>query len=224
MGSLSLLASPFDKGGRVQHWFAQKWARMILATSFAECQVFGLEKLNLEAPYVIVANHASYMDTPVIISSLPLQIRFFAKKGLFSIPFLGWHLRRSGHLEVARGDARASLKSLLEGARIIRERNISVILFPEGGRSEKSIRPFIEGAAFLAIKAGIPIVPVGLVNTRGILPMHSGLIRPGKVEVHVGDPVDTSAMTVRDRAALTQKLYETVAAMIGEPTEIASVN
>src|SRR5579859_3341633 len=98
MASLSLISSPFDKNGRVQHWFAVQWSRMLLAVAFAKCEVFGLEKLDPDSPYVIVANHSSYMDTPVVLSSLPLQIRFFAKKGLFSIPFLGWHLRRSGHL------------------------------------------------------------------------------------------------------------------------------
>jgi 1-acyl-sn-glycerol-3-phosphate acyltransferase len=216
MGTLSLLCSPFDKNGRLQHWFAQKWARMLMAVAFASCKVYGLEKLNPDMPYVLVANHASYMDTPVVLGSIPLQIRFFAKKGLFSIPFLGWHLRRAGHLEVARGDARASLKSMLDGAKLIRERNLSVILFPEGGRSETGLRPFIEGAAFIAIKAGIPVVPVGLVNTRGILPMHSALLRPGHVDVRIGDPIETSTLTVKDRGTLTQTLYEKVAELIGE--------
>jgi 1-acyl-sn-glycerol-3-phosphate acyltransferase len=91
-----------------------------------------------------------------------------------------------------------------------------VILFPEGGRSETGLRPFIEGAAFIAIKAGIPVVPVGLVNTRGILPMHSALLRPGHVDVRIGDPIDTSTLTVKDRGTLTQTLHEKVAELIGE--------
>jgi 1-acyl-sn-glycerol-3-phosphate acyltransferase len=219
MATISLICSTFDRGGNIQHKLARLWSRMLLAVAFSKCEVFGVEKLNPHRPYVVVANHASYMDTPVVLSSLPLDIRFFAKKSLFSIPFLGWHLRRSGHLEVARGDARASLKSMLDGARLIRERNVSVLLFPEGGRSEKGLRPFIEGAAFIAIKAGIPIVPVGLVNTRGVLPMHSALLRPGKIEVHIGDPIDTAGMTPRDRSRLNQMLYEKVAELTGEPVE-----
>src|ERR1700728_2283936 len=138
------------------------------------------------------------MDSPPSYAALPLQIRYFAKKGLFSIPLLGWHLARAGHLPVVRGDARASLKSMSEGAKLIRERNISVLLFPEGGRSEAGIREFKEGAAYIAIKAGVPVVPVGLVNVRNILPMHSLLLRPANVEVHVGDPIDTSGMTPHD--------------------------
>jgi 1-acyl-sn-glycerol-3-phosphate acyltransferase len=224
MATISLICSTFDKGGRIQHRLAQQWSRMLLAVAFSRCEVFGLEKLKPGASYVVVANHSSYMDTPVVLSSLPLDIRFFAKKSLFSIPFLGWHLQRSGHLEVARGDARASLKSMLDGARLIRERSVSVLLFPEGGRSEKGLRPFIEGAAFIAIKAGIPVVPVGLVNTRGVLPMHSALLRPGRIEVHIGDPIETTGMTPKDRGRLNQMLYEQVATMIGEPVHAPVTN
>lgn len=224
MATGSLICSPFDKTGKIQHWWARQWSRMLLAVSFCRCHVFGAEKLKPDTQYVVVSNHASYADTPVVLAALPLEIRFFAKKGLFSIPFLGWHLARAGHLPVVRGDARASLKSMLDGARLIRERKISVILFPEGGRSEHGLRPFIEGAAFIAIKAGIPVVPVGLVNTRKVLPMHSALLRPGTIEVHIGDPIDVSAMTPKDRGALNQMLQERVAAMIGEPVPVASVN
>ena len=66
---------------------------------------------------MVVSNHSSYMDIPVLYTALPLQFRFFAKKGLFSIPLLGWHLSRAGHLPVVRGDARASLKSMADGAK-----------------------------------------------------------------------------------------------------------
>jgi 1-acyl-sn-glycerol-3-phosphate acyltransferase len=195
----------------------QRWSRMLLAVSFVGMKVTGAEKLNSDVSYVVVANHSSYMDTPAIIGAIPLQLRFFAKKGLFSIPFLGWHLGRAGHLPVVRGDARASLKAMSEGAKLIRERGISVLLFPEGGRTENGIRPFKEGAAYIAIKAGVPIVPVGLVNMRKELPMHSMLLRPGTVEIRVGDPIDTSAMTLRDRGRLNEMLQERVA-------ELTSVN
>jgi 1-acyl-sn-glycerol-3-phosphate acyltransferase len=224
MATGSLICSPFDKTGKIQHWWARQWSRMLLAVSFCRCHVFGAEKLKPDTAYVIASNHASYADTPVVLATLPVELRFFAKKGLFSIPFLGWHLARAGHLPVARGDARASLKSMMDGARMIRERKLSVILFPEGGRSEHSLRPFIEGAAFMAIKAGIPIVPVGLVNTRKVLPMHSAVLRPGTIEVHIGDPIDTSAMTPKDRGMLNQMLQERVAEMIGEPVPVVSVN
>jgi len=216
MGMISLICSLWDRNGRTQHRLAQQWSRMLLAVSFVTCEVEGAEKLDPGASYVVVANHSSYMDIPVLYAAVDLQIRFFAKKGLFSIPLLGWHLARAGHLPVIRGDARASLKSMSDGAKWIRDRKISVLLFPEGGRAETGIRPFKEGAAYIAIKAGVPVVPVGLINMRAVLPMHSLLLRPAHVKVNIGNPIDTANMTPKDRAQLNETLYERVAGLAGE--------
>ncbi|HVW87236.1 MAG TPA: lysophospholipid acyltransferase family protein [Bryobacteraceae bacterium] len=211
MASISVICSLWDKAGNTQHRLARVWAGILMALGFVRCKAHGVEKLDPRASYVLVSNHASYMDTPAILRSVPLQFRFFAKKGLFSIPFLGWHLGRAGHMPVVRGDARASLKSMSEGARLIREKGVSMLLFPEGGRTQHNMRPFREGAAYIAIKAGVPIVPIGLVGTRDVLPMHSGLIRPGTVELNVGDPISTSGMTLQDRGRLNEMLQERVA-------------
>lgn len=216
MASVSLIASLWDRAGRTQHRVAQMWSRVLLRLGFVRYRVFGIQKIDPTRSYVLVSNHASYMDTPAVLSAIPLQFRFFAKKGLFSIPFLGWHLARAGHLPVVRGDARASLKSMSEGARLIRERGISMLLFPEGGRTEAGLRPFKEGAAYIAIKAGVPAVPVGLVNTRTVLPVHSGVIRPGTIEIHIGDPIDTSTMTSADRGRLNELLHKRVAELTGQ--------
>jgi 1-acyl-sn-glycerol-3-phosphate acyltransferase len=221
MGTISSICSIWDKDGVTQHWLARKWSRMLLACAFAGWTASGVEKLDPDGTYVLVSNHASFLDIPVILSALPVQVRFFAKKSLFSIPFIGWYLRR-GHLEVERGDARASLKSMLEGARLIKQRCISVLLFPEGGRSPERMRPFIEGAAYIAIKAGVPVVPIGLVNTRNVLPMHSLLLRPGDIEIHVGDPIETAGMTPRDRGRLNEMLCRQVAELAREAVPSAA--
>lgn len=216
MGAISMVASIWDRTGFTQHRVAQAWARILLAVGGVRCTVIGLEKLDPNRPYVIASNHASYYDTPVVLASIPLQFRFFAKKGLFSIPMMGGHLRRAGHLPVVRNDPRGSLKSITEGAKNVKERGISLLLFPEGGRTIKQMRLFKEGAAYLAIRAGVPAVPIGLRNTRAILPMHSGLIRPGSVELVIGDPIDTSEMTTQDRGRLNQMLQDRVAEIVGE--------
>jgi 1-acyl-sn-glycerol-3-phosphate acyltransferase len=215
MGCIASVCSIWDRTGVINHWLARKWSRMLLACGFVRWDATGVEKLDPGGTYVLVANHASFLDIPVILSAVPVEVRFFAKKSLFSLPFIGWYLKR-GHLEVERGDARASLKSMLEGARVIKERRISVLLFPEGGRSPDGMRPFIEGAAYIAIKAGVPVVPIGLRNTGGVLPMHSLLLRPGRIEIHVGDPVETAGMTPRDRGQLNETLYRQVAELAGE--------
>src|SRR5579871_3817221 len=154
MGSLSLIASFFDSTGRRQHSIARAWSRILLAVCGIKVIAEGVERLDPNKGYVLVANHSSYMDIPVIMTAIPLQFRFFAKQGLFRIPFLGTHLQRAGHIPVVRGDARSSLKSMSDGARLIRERNVSILLFPEGGRSLERLSEFKEGPAYIAIKAG----------------------------------------------------------------------
>jgi 1-acyl-sn-glycerol-3-phosphate acyltransferase len=214
MGSLSLGASLFDATGRLQHRIARAWARMLMAVSGVRVIVEGAEKLDPQGSYVLVANHMSYMDIPAVLGYLPLEIRFFAKQGLFSIPFLGTHLRRAGHLPVVRGNARASLKTLQEAGHLIRKKRITPLLFPEGGRSRAALREFKAGAAHLAIKAGVPVVPVGLSGTRAVLPMSSIIMRPGVVHVRVGDPIRTAEMKSHDREELNRVLREKVAELM----------
>src|SRR5262245_61309683 len=124
MGALSFGASLFDKTGRQQHRIARAWARLLLKVSGVRLEATGVEKLDPNASYVLVANHRSYMDIPAVLATIPLEIRFFAKRGLFQIPFLGTHLRRAGHLRVVRGDPRASLKILQEAAQRLRRETI----------------------------------------------------------------------------------------------------
>jgi 1-acyl-sn-glycerol-3-phosphate acyltransferase len=217
MGSLSAVASLFDRAGRLQHRVARAWSRMLLRVSRVRVIVTGLDKLEPGKSYVFVANHASYMDTPVALAYIPVEFRFLAKQGLFLIPLLGWHLKRAGHLPVVRDDPRASLKSMTEAARIIRERGISVLLFPEGGRTHNGeLQEFKEGAAYIGIKSGVPVAPVGLAGTRDVLPFGSGHIRPGTVELRIGDPIDTSGLKPKDRAELTRVLRERVMDLLGQ--------
>ena len=211
---ISMLVSFFDRSGNLPHHLARAWGKILLAVSFIRVRAEGVEKLDPNANYVFVSNHASYMDIPALLSTLNHQFRFFAKKSLFKIPFMGWHLRWAGHLPVDRSNARASLKTMSEGARIIAARHISVLLFPEGGRSATGLRPFKEGAAYIAIKAGVPIVPVAIVGLRELLPMGSGHIHSGRVIVRVGDPIPTAGLKLDAREELTMRLYDEIAAML----------
>ena len=214
MGALSMLASLFDGSGNSQHYVARWWAKSLLAFSFIRVRVEGLENLDPAAGYVFVSNHQSLMDIPAILSRLPYQFRFFAKKGLFGIPFLGTHLKRAGHLPVDRSNARNSLKSMSEGGRIIAQRGVSLLIFPEGGRAPKGLREFKEGAAYIAIKAGAPVVPMAINGMRELLPMHSVHIRSGRVRLRIGEPIPTTGMKLSDREELTRRLYDEVAKLL----------
>lgn len=210
MGTVSLATSLFDASGRAQHGVARLWARMLLRIGGVRVRVEGLERIAPDSSYVFVSNHLSYMDTPLVIAHIPVQFRFLAKKGLFLVPFIGYHLKRAGHIPVPRGDARASLRTMAESARIVRDRGVSVLVFPEGGRSPRAMREFKEGAAYIAIKAGVPVVPVGIVGTREILPMDSLLVRGGEARLRIGEPIPTAGLTIHDHRRLTQQLRERV--------------
>ena len=222
MGSLSLLSSLFDPTGRIQHRIACLWGRMLLVISNVKLTVEGLEKIPSSGCFVFTPNHLSYMDTPAMLSTIPVGFRFLAKKELFSIPFLGYHLSRAGHISVALGNVHASLKAMTRAARIMKEKGLSVLVFPEGGRSETGVlQEFKEGAAYVAIKAGAAIVPIGLIGTYEVLPMGSLHIRGGHVHVKIGDPIPTTGMVPRDRGRLTALLRERIVELISEPAPVA---
>lgn len=214
MGTLSMLVSLFDPSGNAPHKVARLWSRILILVSGMKVRVEGLEYISTTGGCVIASNHLSLMDTPLVLAHIPLQFRFLAKKGLFRIPFIGGHLRRAGHISIPREDARGSLKAMSESARIIKERGVSALVFPEGGRSGGQMREFREGAAYIAIKAGVPIVPVGISGTRGVLPMGSLVVRPGKVALRIGEPISTSGLTLQDRARLTSEVRGRVLGLV----------
>ena len=216
MGTVSLATSLFDSSGRAQHKVARLWARMLLAIPGVRVSVEGLERVPKEGGCVFAANHLSYMDTPLAIAHIPVEFRFLAKKSLFPVPFIGYHLKRAGHIPVARDDARASLRTMAEAARIVRERGVSILIFPEGGRSPGPMEEFKDGAAYIAIKAGAPLVPVGVVGTREVLPMDSLLVRGGEVRLRIGEPIPTAGLTGHDHKRLTETLRERVAELVTE--------
>jgi len=179
-GTLSLLSSLFDSSGRWQHAFARVWSWLILTTSGIRTRVEGIENLDPRQTAIYCANHQSAMDIPILFVNLPVQFRFVAKRSLFNMPFMGWHLRRSGHIPVDRKRPREAMKSMDEAAAKIRAGS-SVILFPEGHRSrDGKIGPFKSGSFYLAIQSGVPIVPITLNGTRAVLVPDTYHVGPAK--------------------------------------------
>jgi 1-acyl-sn-glycerol-3-phosphate acyltransferase len=138
-----------------------------------------------------------------------------AKDGLFKIPLLGTHLGQAGHIPVPRDDPRAAVKTMSLAADTIRARNISLLIFPEGGRSHDAIlQPFKDGGAYIAIKAGVPLVPLAISGTHEILAMHSATFHRGAVTLRIGDPIPTTGMTLHDRKSLTETARQEVVVML----------
>jgi 1-acyl-sn-glycerol-3-phosphate acyltransferase len=205
-GTLSLLASLFDSSGRWQHAFARLWSWLILTTSGIQTRVEGIENLDPRKTAIYCANHQSAMDIPILFVNLPVQFRFVAKQSLFNMPFMGWHLKRSGHIPVDRKRPRGAMRSLDAAAEKIRAGS-SVILFPEGHRSrDGKIGPFKSGSFYLAIQSGVPIVPITLNGTRAVLKPDTYHVRAGQTKMIVHPPISTSKLTRQDVEALSGKV------------------
>lgn len=214
MGSISLVVALWDTNGNAQLKVARVWARMLLFIAGARVKTVGLEKLESGVSYVIVSNHVSYMDTPVLLAHLPVNFRFMAKQELFKTPFIGPHLTKAGHISVPLDDWRAALKVLGSVGVVLVEKGQSVLMFPEGGRSlDGELQEFKDGAAYLAIKGKVKLLPVCIVGVHDVLPMHSGHMRPGKVTLRIGDPIDVDGLRTSDRAELTERLKNTIREM-----------
>ena len=149
-GMISLITSLWDKSGRQQHAIAQVWAKSLLMLSFSPMTVIGREKLGRVAVYA--SNHISYMDTPALFGNLPFQFRILANHYLFKIPFIGWHLTRSGQVPIDQSNLRSQIAGLNKGTGTLKS-GMPILLFPEAGRSQDGhIRSMLSGAAFMAIK------------------------------------------------------------------------
>lgn len=236
-GSLALLASLLDTHGRLQHRLARIWAQFSVWSSGSRVEVIGLENLPSPSakgisasteeaerntrfggavPAVYAANHTSYMDTPVVFASLPFQFRILAKKELWGLPFIGWYLNRSGQIPIDIANPRATISSLGNGVRALRE-GLSVFVFPEGGRTPNGgLQPFLNGAAYLAIRAQAPLVPVALIGVYDLLPMHTRhFYRSGQpLKLAVGKPISTQGRSLREAEALTEELRQSIVALI----------
>ena len=211
-GCISLLCGLWDKSGRQQHAIAHLWARTLLLISFSPVKIIGREKLHEHETAVYASNHLSYMDTPVLFAKLPFQFRILAKQSLWKVPFIGWYLNRSGQVAIDQSSARAGVASLNRGVNTLKQ-GLPLVLFPEGGRAATGqLQAMMSGCAYMAIKAQVPLIPLTLVGTYELLPIHVYALYPRPLLIVVGDPITTTGLNSRDADALTQRLYESISA------------
>jgi 1-acyl-sn-glycerol-3-phosphate acyltransferase len=173
--------------------------------------------LDPKQPYVVMANHLSAVDIWAVFLSVPFPLRFIAKKQLGQIPLFGWAMRAGRFIFIDRQNAAAARRSIDEAAARI-GKGCSVVIFPEGTRSRDGrLAPFKKGGFHLAINSGAQIVPVAIRGSREIMPRGSLLIRPGTVDIEIGEPIPTTGLGAGDREALLDQVHARIAAMLGEP-------
>ena len=217
-GCISLLCGIWDKSGRQQHFIASLWARTLLLISLSPVKIIGREKLHEHETAVYASNHLSYMDTPVLFARLPFQFRILAKQGLWKVPFIGWYLNRSGQVPVDTKSPRSLVASLNRGVTTLKQ-GLPLVLFPEGGRAATGqLQSMMSGCAYMAIKAQVPLIPLTLIGTYELLPIHVYALHPRPLKIIVGDPIPTTGLTTRDADALTQRLYASISATYSQYT------
>jgi 1-acyl-sn-glycerol-3-phosphate acyltransferase len=233
LAAISLVCSLFDHSGRVQHKFARFWSWLILKSLMCPLEVSGLDESARSKPRVYAANHLSALDIPVLYAGLPMQFRIMAKRELFRYPFLGWYLRRSGQIAVDVEDVPdpasptedktmtkgkinlASVRAVLHALR----GGMPLVIFPEGGRSRSGrMKPFMSGAFFFAIKAGVEVVPMAIGGTNDALPMNTFHVRPRILKLTLGAPIATSSYSSRQAEELAARVQREVEALYNSVT------
>jgi 1-acyl-sn-glycerol-3-phosphate acyltransferase len=211
-GSVSLVGGLFDGSGRWAHRCAQLWARCILGTSRVRIDRRGVPLPPLDRSCVFVANHSSIYDIPILFTALPRQLRIMAKAALGYVPFIGWHLLRSGHVLVNRRNPGAGIFKRMQ--RMARS-GASLIVFPEGSRTKDgAVKKFKAGIFLLAIENRLPIVPISVSGSRTVMPKGRLTVVPATVEITVHEPIPTEGLGRDDARALAERVRDIVATAV----------
>ncbi len=219
---VSILVAPIPPRGNWTNRAARWWAKGLLWSSWIRLDVRSPEAgagraggAGADDRFVIMANHQSLFDIPALLAAIPGQSRFLAKRSLFRIPVFGWAMAAGGFIPVDRKD-RSTAKDSFGSALDKLSRGASIVLFPEELRSlGGKVLPFRRGGFLMALKSGLPIVPVGIHGTLAVQSRRSFLIRPQTVTVHFGEAVALAGRSIRDLPALTAQVRSRVAALAG---------
>jgi 1-acyl-sn-glycerol-3-phosphate acyltransferase len=201
LSTVAIIVSFFDNKGSGAHLVGRFWAGCHLKVSGIKVVVKGLEHLT-NPPYVFMCNHQSALDIYTLQAFLPYSFKWIAKRQLFKIPFIGWAMGRTGYISIDREKPREALKAMEEAAQKIRN-GMNIVIFPEGTRSvDGTLLPFKKGGFTLALRAMVPIVPIGIYGTSRLQPKGSFIPKEkGVIYIHIGEPIILEGM---DRSAKTR--------------------
>jgi 1-acyl-sn-glycerol-3-phosphate acyltransferase len=206
MSFWSVVFSIFPDADNKIHKVANLWAKILLLICNTKVKVIGEENLLRGKPQILMANHQSDFDILISLAYIPLQFRWIAKKELFSIPIFGAAMRSAGYIEIDRSDRGKALHSIDEAALRI-QKGKSIMTFPEGTRSrDGEIKPFKHGTFYLAIKSGVPIVPVSIIGSGQIMQKRSLRIKPGQIKMIIGKPIEVNNFDFEKQHELIERV------------------
>jgi len=197
-----VLLAPFSRTGRAPYIVGKIWSRLIFLTNRVRLKIAGLDNIDPKRSYVFMANHVSHLDPPAVALAIPNTLRFIGKLSLSRIPVFGPAARRAGVIFIDRGDSQKSRAELTRTMAALKE-GVSTLFFAEGTRSpDGQLLPFKKGGVMLALQTGLPIVPVTVTGSYALFSKKQRFIRPGTVQVEIGEPIDVLGFTPDDRDQL----------------------
>ncbi|HDQ03790.1 MAG TPA: 1-acyl-sn-glycerol-3-phosphate acyltransferase [Deltaproteobacteria bacterium] len=210
MSFWAVIFSIFPNSDNRVHKIANIWGKILLLICNTKVEVIGKENFKSKNPHVLMANHQSDFDILISLAYIPGQFRWLAKKELFNIPVFGAAMKGAGYIPIDRQNKEEAMQSLDEAALRIRNGK-SVMTFPEGTRSrEGEIKAFKQGIFYLAIKSGVPIIPVTIIGSGQIMPKRSLRVRPGKIKLIIDKPIEVKDYHIESRQELIEKVRNTI--------------
>lgn len=189
-----MLSLIFDRSGNCVHSIGRLWSRILLFLSGVTVEVKGLENILAGKPQILASNHQGAFDILALQAFIPIQFRWVAKRSLFKIPIIGWSMSFAGYVGIDRERAGSAYKSIEAAADKVKS-GTSVLIFPEGTRSASGeLLPFKRGSFLLAVKSGVPVIPISITGTKDIMKRESILIKPGAINIVVGKPIQTTGV------------------------------
>ncbi len=210
LGIPVMVAGLLSRTGNLAFSISKLWAYTMLAVSFVRTEIKNKEKIKQGTSYIIISNHQSLYDIISLVTTLGIQYRWFIKKEVLKIPIFGYALYASRDIFIDRSNTDRAIESINKGIDRL-PKGVSVMVFAEGTRSpDGQIHEFKKGGFMVAVAHKMPILPVTVNGSRRVLPKGSLAFKPGKIQVVVGDPIDTSGYTTQDVDELIAKTRQTI--------------
>ena len=208
----------FGHRGGLYEWVARAWGSWIIWASAVDVVVEGEENLRRDRAQIIACNHQSWYDVFALAAILPKRFRFIAKAELRKIPLFGYAWESAGHISIVRQDRTKAIQALDKAAELVRSDNSAIMIFPEGTRStDGRLQEFKKGAFMLALRTGLEIVPAAVIGSRAVQTKSDWRVRPGRIIVRFGEPIDTTMFDEAHREELTAVVRARIAELLDHP-------
>jgi 1-acyl-sn-glycerol-3-phosphate acyltransferase len=213
----SIVGSLFRPRREYFDWVHRTWGRSLLGLAGVRVELEGMERLPSDQALILAVNHQSWFDIVALFGSLPVSLRFVAKKEISRVPLFAQAIRAAGHVFLDRQNRAKAVTAMREAGVRMREQGLSMVLFPEGTRSpDGRLLPLKKGSFVLAIETGATLVPVGMDGGRMIMPKGRLRVRSGPIRISCGEPIPLADLTKDDRDAVLAATESQISAMLAE--------